>query len=537
MGEEVGFAPLDLFPYRLSSFPYPPPPLSPTTSSSSTHHMTYATFTSHSIPSARYPSSQSLNTPLSSLSPSPSPPSSSDSLPCLPSSAPVPAVVAVDAKSGKAAASGRRAGRVVSCAFCHTSKVKCSGVFPCARCVKMDRPHLCTEWRSRVKPHSLLRQPPTPSVPRLLSDDDSSTAEEPFKRRRVEFLSLSSSSSDSSTSMSTTTLTLAWDPIAILIHRSPPSQTYVGSLPSSSPPRPFYSRCVVRAMMTALTKGGLHASRSQQILHFFRVHPLLSPEDFETLTHCNSIQERIKEWMGEMEGDDPSPSSLQPHCQSSPHYFRPNDLLRIPLFILPAVRGRRHPVTGQCDGTICDGICPGARSLLERHPTNLTFTASPLTPLDDVPYNNHPILLLKRLPSDYPTVIDRLTRHFSGENVAPSTTTFHLSWEVQVNRAFERLFGYSQAQVRAMYMQHGWMASYMWMGREEWEGAIRRDLICEYGGGGSVGTERGWEAELGCVDKWGRTFQCLVIKTLDVDDADTTCATSCNFIAKRGLCL
>ena len=557
MEEEVDFAPLDLLPYRLHSFPYPPPPFSPTStaSSSSTHllaHSSPSTLSTHTSLYAPQPLHSRLSSPppLPALSPPPSSLSPPDPLPCPPSS-PSPAAVAVEAKSaGKAVAPTPRAGRVVSCVFCHTSKVKCGGVFPCVRCVKMGRPHLCTEWRSRVQIHNLIRQlespappspSPSPSISRLLLDGAS--ADGPSKRRRVELLSTASpvaaTSALSSRSFSLSR-SLSWDPIAFLIHRSPPSHSYVTALPLTCPPRPFYSRCIVRAMIKACTRGGLHASRPQQLLYFLRTHPFLSPDDFETSVHCSAIQERVRHWLEEAEGEDDTSSSFplsDGAGQCSPPLLRPNDLLSLPFFILPAVRGKKHPAIGQCDGSICQNMCTGARRLRELHPCAFTFTASPLTPLDDTAYNNHPILCLRRLPSDYPTLIDRLTGQFAGHPMTPSPATFQLSWEVQVNRAFERLFGYSQAQVRAMFMQHGWLACYMWLGREEWEGAIQKDLVCEYGGGGDMGAsgERGWEGEVGCVDKWGRAFQCVVVKTVEVDEAATTCAVSCNFIARRSM--
>ena len=481
-------------------FAYSPP--SPTSSPSSSPSST----SSHSSNTSLAPSSSPLA--FASSLPSLAPPPSG---PALSSESDAAAATATAGSAGAATVSGREEAcaaassakpRLVSCVFCHHSKVKCSGQQPCSRCVKLDRGHLCKEWKSRVKPHTLLRPPSPQQLLQITSEDDApseSSATPPTKRRRAEVegdprpSSYSSSSSSSSLS-SATTLTLlpsaASCESASLSYLSvfPPSS--LQPLPSGHPFRPRLSRHLVRCFLRfdrCAYKGPL----PHRMLHFFRLATQINLDDLTTLIHSHHARK------------------IHPK-----HLYPERD----------------------CDGTACDGMCEIMRKILTNNPTQFNFTASPSTPLEDAPINNFPVLIIHRTPNPTHAVLfSRLIAHCNATAVisGPPSTPFVLPYTVQVNRAWERLFGYSQGEVRGMYLREEWRAGYLLMRSGEWERVGWKDFLTEKGIDCIRGDERAWEGKLDCVDKWGRPFECFVVKSFIVDAEQLCQEVQWTFIASK----
>ena len=162
----------------------------------------------------------------------------------------------------------------------------------------------------------------------------------------------------------------------------------------------------------------------------------------------------------------------------------------------------RDSATGFCDGSVCGTLCVAAKAHLARDPWQLSFTESPTAALDDQPHNNHPLLLLQRQsgPADsHDLFIDRLHKHVTGHDCPPLATPLPLSWSATVNHSFERLFGHSQRQVRSLFVDHHWLASFLLLDCAEWKRVVVEDMVAQFGAAGSGGGDRGWQ---GAVRAW-----------------------------------
>ena len=86
------------------------------------------------------------------------------------------------------------------------------------------------------------------------------------------------------------------------------------------------------------------------------------------------------------------------------------------------------------------GQVPRVQHIQRSFPVALTFSKSPLSPLDDLPFGNLPVLILRRPQAQFERLMAALRGHFDGLTAVVSeapSAAFELPYSVQVNRAFE----------------------------------------------------------------------------------------------------
>ena len=151
----------------------------------------------------------------------------------------------------------------------------------------------------------------------------------------------------------------------------------------------------------------------------------------------------------------------------------------------------------QCDGRVCAGYCPYLRRLIHEVPCSFTWAASPEAALvDRAGLPSHAFLCIRSPPYDARVeerqqrllsqraarVAVQLLAQFDGEDGqdgvaeeagwvmddAPLESAIRVSMSAQVNCEFERLMGYSQAEVRASFMSSGERAVYGLLRSDDW---------------------------------------------------------------------
>ena len=459
--------------------------------------------------------------------------------------------------------------RLVSCSFCHATKQRCSAEVPCRRCVRLHRGHLCVKWRGATE--AAASQPAAHSPAATAVDDSSAAAADGTpddgssnnsvasrnKRPRHDFLSesidhppaspLHSAAGESGGSL---------DVFALLIREYPCSRDFLCAPHPTASPRSFLSRATVRGLLRALAGGGLEMQPVAQLYLRTRVHAMMSDEDTETLTHNHNLRYHVLQ-LQRRERDrhrqDTPLHEADQFCETASAFDECDErsvvsgggednrmMVWSKHTFVPAGSYRRDPATGACDGSVCGGLCKAARTHISRVPWVLTFAQSPCEPMEDQQFNNHPLLLMRRCPADndnHAQFLERLQANLTGATCVPLAGPLELPWSASVNRAFERLFGYSQRQLRAMFVEHEWLAAFLLFDRDEWERLVVRDLVAEFGGAShrssAYSGDRGWEAQVSCVDRWGRRFDCLLVKSFEMDDRQLCTAIHVNFIAKR----
>ena len=386
--------------------------------------------------------------------------------------------------------------------------------------------------------------------------------------KRVRSPTLSESSSESTASSSSSQLPSSpprrtsatadeapTDVFALLIREHPCSRDYLCVAEHSASPSDYLSRAMVRGALRTLAGGGLVMSPVAQLLARTRIHAMVHGDDAETMVHNHNLRyhvlelrrrEKHRQSQKAARGEDGGDAVDWAHAVSEVSDSVQADnrmMMWSKSTFVPAGSYRRDPTTGACDGSVCGGLCIAAKAHIARDPWQLSFTESPTTALSDQPYNNHPLLLLQRHHSttdNHNLFVDRLHKHVTGHNCPPLAAPLTLAWSVRVNHAFERLFGYSQRQLRSMFIEHQWLASFLLLDRSEWERIVVEDMVAEFGSSGSGGVgcgggDRGWEGQVRCVDRWGRQFECLLVKSFEMDDQQLCNAIHINFIAKRNI--
>ena len=179
---------------------------------------------------------------------------------------------------------------------------------------------------------------------------------------------------------------------------------------------------------------------------------------------------------------------------------------------------------GRCDGRVCGGFCLGPRKLLVHKPVRFVFTASPTEPLADTDFNNFACLVVQHRPSSQLHSLQRLVEtdynidsQWSGEVVDYST-------EVRVNWPFERLFGWSQRQVRAMYLQRSFLALYQLICSADWGRVVGAEVSVELGTCEEY--EGAYQFRARCRHRTGLEFDCLIHRSFE-RDADGVVVKSC----------
>ena len=344
--------------------------------------------------------------------------------------------------------------RPVSCVFCHRSKVRCQGGFPCHRCSRQKRGHLCVEWKTT--PPAAIDVPP---AKRSRTEAEAAPQSLALFSLRAPLLSSTSFPFTCASSIAYT------QPL-------PPDTSFFPAL---------LSRHLLRGGLSLLSRNPkpphVPMSQSERAFKILRLSSFMSHEDVTTLVHAHNIH-----WKGN--ADAP----------------------------------RRLNSDGRCDGSVCSGWCLWVDSIQTVFPVTFSYATSPTTPLDDLPYGNHPTLLLQRSTPHFDAFWARLTQHVERPSTAlklppPPSSPYELAHTIRCNRAFERLFGYTQSELRRMWMKDGFRGLFRLVQRDWWEEVGARELESDFreqpGGG--------WDGDVGCVDKWGRLFPCFMTLTTDVD--------------------
>jgi hypothetical protein len=110
----------------------------------------------------------------------------------------------------------------------------------------------------------------------------------------------------------------------------------------------------------------------------------------------------------------------------------------------------------------------------------------------------------------------------SAQNADLSTFDLHLI--VHANAAFERLFGYSQQEIRVMFLREGKRALFRLTKDESWSRAQRNDYSSA-----SIGQTE-FKHFVVCVNKVLSEFGCLMVRKLSVDENGLFHAASYTFI-------
>ena len=373
------------------------------------------------------------------------------------------------------------------------------------------------------------------------------------------------------------------DLFSLLIHAHPCSRDFLSAPSRDASPRAYLSRSILRGLLRALSGGGLVMQPVAQLYVRTRLHSMMSADDAETLVHNHNLRyhvlqlrkrqqdERHKasqagwpqlgckwdeptvvhpsaqcEQQQQQQQQQPAQSQSPVSLSSEPSHPDNRMMVWSKQTFVPAGSYHRDSVSGRCNGSVCGGLCQAAATHFAQDPWLLTFLQSPTEALAEQPYNNQPLLLIQRHPAaaaNHLLYLDRLQANLHSSDQRPSqpAAPLELSWSVAVNRAFERLFGYSQRQIRGMFVEHEWLACFMLFERGDWERLVVHDLWAEFGGashysGGAYNGDRGWEGQVSCVDRWGRAFDCLLVKSFEMDDQQICQAMHINFIAKRGSC-
>ena len=186
---------------------------------------------------------------------------------------------------------------------------------------------------------------------------------------------------------------------------------------------------------------------------------------------------------------------------------------------------------GQCDGRVCGGACLGPRKLLTEKPLRFSFAPSPREPLDDSELNNFACLTVRHEPSAQLQQMERFVETAISQPVHWPGATVDYCVLVRVNRAFERLFGWNQQQVRALYLQHSFFALFQLFPEQEWGRVMDMEACIEYGL--SAEYEGVYQLQTQCLHRLGTAFTCLLHKVYERDDHGVVVKACITFIPVR----
>ena len=171
---------------------------------------------------------------------------------------------------------------------------------------------------------------------------------------------------------------------------------------------------------------------------------------------------------------------------------------------------------GHCDGRVCGGMCLGPRRLLAGKPVHFDFTGSPVEPIDDSDLNNFPALAFRHEETEELQRLQRFVEtDFAVDSQWPGAAVGYRV-VVRVNRAFERLFGWSQRQVRSMYQQHSFFALFQLFAPREWQRVMRMEVAVELGTSSEY--EGSYQLRTRGRHYAGSEFDCCLHKTYERDD-------------------
>ena len=192
--------------------------------------------------------------------------------------------------------------------------------------------------------------------------------------------------------------------------------------------------------------------------------------------------------------------------------------------VRPLVRSRlRRHQPPACDGSECSDYCLFLHRLYLALPVIINWELSPLTA---IPASSgcelHPMLSVRRQRLTTSDVAQQLALiHSVAEGVLwckgreerqGEADCLELSNQVQVNAAFERLLGYSQAELRSLYVSQGERAFFRLLRSDSWETVLVLDK------------EIKWEMRSDyriyavCLTKWQTELPCLMHGMQEYDE-------------------
>ena len=422
-----------------------------------------------SDPSSTSPSSSSTQS--SAVLSSPFPPNPSCSEQCTPS--PSHALTSTHSTSSSGAPSTSSSISVHSshgqtCVFCRRSKVKCDGESPCGRCIRSLRAGLCR---------------PAAKKKRKLEDSVVETVNAISASSAVTVSRVLSKASDS--------ILDELDPVGSFT-----SPLEEGRLSSSA----RLSRLLLRMALVTFQRASLPSSAAlgqpgrplssifSRCLAYIRYASLLSPQDLTSMLHGTAFINRVPV----RQDQAGAKSLLRLHERSDAE------------------------VDGHCDGRICGGHCLRPRRLLSEKPLRFSFSSSPREPLDDSEINNFPCLRFCHEPSTSMQQMERFIESDYNRSTQWSGLPVDYSIVVRVNRAFERLFGWDQQQIRAMYMQQSFFALFQLFPCHEWSRVMEMETAIEYGFG--VEYEGSYQMRTQCLHRVGSEFTGMLHKVYERDN-------------------
>ena len=173
---------------------------------------------------------------------------------------------------------------------------------------------------------------------------------------------------------------------------------------------------------------------------------------------------------------------------------------------------------GHCDGRVCGGMCLGPRRLRKGKPVHFDFTTSPVEAIADSDFNNFPSLVFCHEETEELRRLKRFVEtDFAVDSQWPGVAVSYRV-VVRVNRAFERLFGWSQRQVRAMYQQHSIFALFQLFAAREWQRVMRMEVAVDFGT--SAEYEGSYQLRTRGRHQTGSDFDCFLYKTYERDDLE-----------------
>ena len=364
-----------------------------------------------------------------------------------------------------------------TCVSCREAKVRCDGETPCKRCTRLHKADHC-------HPASNKRKRTDPTAP-TGADSPLSASTEPLPPPSSHPVALRPFPGPA-------TVLEQLDPLGA--YTSPLSPGADHGLPSST----LLSRLLLRYSLRSFHRG-VHsrprlgdpgrplATMTSKYLAYARYAHLLTPPDLASMLHGSAFISGVplKEEAG-------GKALLRLHERSAGE-------------------------DGHCTGRVCGGMCLGPRRMMAATPLHFAFHHSPLDAMDEADVNNFPCLAFRHEASDD---LHRLQRHVEsdgrGDAVWPGGVVDY-SVVVQVNGAFERLFGYSQRQVRAMFQQHSFFALYELLAVSDWGRVMGMEVAVDFGTGG-VEYEGSYQMNVRGRHRTGSEFACLVQKVYERDE-------------------
>jgi PAS domain-containing protein len=248
--------------------------------------------------------------------------------------------------------------------------------------------------------------------------------------------------------------------------------------------------------------------------HYGWLCELVSAEGVLELFHSPKMTGR--DWMQEFALAAPQSADWIHQTPSEPNFG---------VSVRPLVRSRlRRHEPPACDGSLCGHRCLFLHCLFLALPVIINWESSPLTAATATSCELHPMLSIRRQRLSASDIAQQESLIHSmaesvlsgqggrGERQQEEAECVELSHAVQVNAAFERLLGYSQAELRSLYVSQGERVLYRLLRSDVWETVLVLDK------------EVKWEMRSDyriyavCLNKWQTELPCLLHAMVDYDE-------------------